>query len=167
MKPTIRHAFIAQLAWMAHPAAMTQTMELVYAPAAIPSPVPTLTEWGVLGLAGLLAVFAVMAFRKTGSKTLLTLGLAIAAALGTGQAPQVLGHVQAGPAPLAKMEFNTGGTVNLLDYWFGDEIEIQGNDTIAMQITSMPTSIDTTHKPTCTTNLVVPAGGSCWVNFYD
>lgn len=131
---------------------------IVYAPAA--TAVPTLSQWGMLLLAVLLAMAAVYMGRKPGNRLLS--GLLVVAALGMGVQGAPVGNVQAIPVPT--MANNTGGTVDLSE--LGGlliDVPVNGHPSIPMQIISVtPPSSPTTSTPTCAVGLIVQPGQTCY-----
>ena len=131
---------------------------IVYGPAA--TSVPTLSQWGMLILAVLLAMAAVYTTRKSGNRLLS--GLLAIMALGVGVQGTPVGSVQAVSVPT--MVVNTGGTIDLSE--FGPsiiDVPINGHPSIPMRIISVtPASAPTTLSPTCAAGLVVNVGQTCY-----
>ena len=132
---------------------------IVYAPAAA-TPVPTLSQWGMLILAVMLAMAAVYMGRKSGNRLLS--GLLVVAALGLGVQGAPVGNVQAIPAPT--MANSTGGTVDLSE--LGGlliDVPVNGHPSIPMQIINVtPPSSPTSSTPTCAAGLIVQPGQTCF-----
>lgn len=131
---------------------------IVYAPAA--TAVPTLSQWGMLVLAVLLAAAAVYTGRRSGSRLLS--GLLMLTAIGVGVQGTPVGSVQAIPVPT--MVVSTGGTIDLSELGGPiNNLPIQGHPSVPMQILSVtPPSDPTTSQPTCTVGLVVSPGQTCY-----
>ena len=136
---------------------------IVYAPATPASSIPTLSEWGMLILSVLMVVGAVVSLRKkAGNKTLASVALLSALVLGGFAGDKVIGSANAiTPAPV--MSNPAGGTITPF-YYDGTELPVTNTSGVAQMIVSItPTVPVSTTSPTCTTNLVVPAGGSCYI----
>ena len=136
---------------------------IVYAPATPASSIPTLSEWGMLILSVLMVVAAVVSLRKkAGNKTLASVALLSALVLGGFAGDKVIGSANAiTPAPV--MSNPAGGTITPF-YYDGTELPVTNTSGVAQMIVSItPTVPVSTTSPTCTTNLVVPAGGSCYI----
>lgn len=127
----------------------------------VQTPVPTLSEWGMIVLSVLLALVAIQTARKGGSRLLSALLAVGALATGMGVEQTMLKTAQA--TALEQMSIGSGGTVDLSGYSTGTEVPVQGHPTIPMRIISVSPSSDTTvQSPTCTVGLAVPAGGVCY-----
>lgn len=127
----------------------------------VQTPVPTLSEWGMIVLSVLLALVAIQTARKGGSRLLSALLAVGALAAGVGVEQTLLGTAQA--TALEQMSIGSGGTVDLSGYPTGTEVPVQGHPTIPMRVISVsPTSDTTVQSPTCTVGLAVPAGGVCY-----
>jgi hypothetical protein len=139
---------------------------IVYAPAtpaSTPASIPTLSEWGMLILSVLMVVAAVVSLRKkAGNKTLASVALLSALVLGGFAGDKVIGSANA--IILAPVMSNpAGGTIPPFNY-DGIELPVTNTSGVAQMIVSItPTVPVSTTSPTCTTNLVVPAGGSCYI----
>ena len=143
-------------------AATTTLWTIVYAPAT-PASIPTLSEWGMLILSVLMVVAAVVSLRKkAGNKTLASVALLSALVLGGFAGDKVIGSANA--IILAPVMSNpAGGTIPPFNY-DGIELPVTNTSGVAQMIVSItPTVPVPTTSPTCTTNLVVPAGGSCYI----
>ena len=135
---------------------------IVYAPATPASSIPTLSEWGMLILSVLMVVAAVVSLRKkAGNKTLASVALLSALVLGGFAGDKVIGSANAIVTPV--MSNPAGGTIS--NYFYdGIDFAISNTSGVAQMIVSItPTVLVPTTSPTCTTNLVVPAGGSCYI----
>lgn len=132
---------------------------IVYTPA-VEATVPTLSQWGMLILAALLAIAAIYTGRKQGNR-LLSVMLAVAA-LGLGAQGAPVGDVQASPQLF--MANNTGGTVDLSELGgLPINVPISGNPTIPMRIVSVtPASFTTLGSPTCAAGLLIAPGQTCY-----
>lgn len=130
-----------------------------YTPA-VDATVPTLSQWGMLILAVLLAIAAIYTGRKQANR-LWSVMLA-AAALGFGAQGMPVGDVQA--SPLLVMANNTGGTVDVSELGgLPINVPINGNPTIPMRIISVtPASVATAGSPTCAVGLIVAPGQTCY-----
>jgi hypothetical protein len=131
---------------------------IAYAPATS-TPVPTLSEWGLTFLAIAIAMVAVVALRrKASNKTLASIALLSALVLGAFSGDKLIGNAW---APPPAMDQPAGGTVNV-DY--SGTVGILNNSGVEQTIISItPTVAISTPSPTCAVNLVVPAGGQCYV----
>lgn len=141
--------------------AMAQAVTVTYGPDL--TAVPTLTEWGMIGTAVLLAVAAVVAIRKkTGSKTVISLVLAAAALVGAAQGHVTLLDAAAGAAPA--MTSPPGGTV--LGINEGDGlIPIENQTAVPQKILSVsPDVVRDRGTTTCKPGVIVAPGQFCNVD---
>lgn len=123
--------------------------------------IPTLSEWGMLILAGLLAVTAVFSLRKkVGSKTLLSIGVLCALGLGSVMGNKMIGQAQA--TSCEQMSNSGGGTLSC----YGSSGTITNTTSVPLQIIRIIPTSDPATPPntTCVQNLIVQAGGSCYVS---
>jgi len=141
-------------------AATVTIWTIVYAPAT-PASIPTLSEWGMLILSVLMVVAAVVSLRKkAGNKTLASVALLSALVLGGFAGDKVIGSAN---AIIIGMSNPAGGTITPFNY-DGTQVPVWNDSGVAQMIVSItPTVLVPTTSPTCTTNLVVPAGGSCYI----
>ncbi|KAB2968867.1 midcut-by-XrtH protein [Zoogloea sp.] len=158
-KPVFSRVVVAAgltLGWQA--TAWAQTIG--YAPD-LQTPVPTLSEWGMIALSILMAAVAIQTARKGGSRILSAFLAVGAISAGMGVEQTMVKTAQA--TPLEQMSIGSGGTVDLSGYPTGMEVPVQGHPTIPMRIISVSPSSDTTvQSPRCTVGLAVPAGGLCY-----
>lgn len=114
-----------------------------------------------------LAVAAFVTLRKQGSKTIASVAVVIAAALGAAGGHRVIGeaHARAG----FSMSIDGGSTIDFSSATGSGDYEVTGHGTVPMQIKSMDfTSMETTNLPKCVVGLVLPAStGVCYVKFRD
>ncbi|KAB2968865.1 midcut-by-XrtH protein [Zoogloea sp.] len=136
--------------------------QIVYAPATATA-VPTLSEWGMIGLSALMAFVAIQTARKGGSRVLSALLAVGALAVGMGGEQAVIRTAQA-IVFQESMATEAGGTISLTGYAAGNLVTIQGHPTIPMRIVSVNPASDTTtpSSPTCAVNLIVSAAGACY-----
>lgn len=157
----------------------TQGILITYTPnaAVTATSVPTLSEWGMLGLSLLLAAVALYAIRnKTGGKPLAAIILAIGLATGGYNNQKVMSIANAAlvnpdcPAALQCYMQAAGGTINAVDPGLVSDIAITNNSGVAQTVTSV-TPVDSrwdqirtpVNTPQCVAALVVPSGTSCYV----
>ena len=152
---------------------------ITYAPGGgATSPVPTLSEWGLLGLSVLLAAAALYGIRgKAGGKPLAAIALAAALAIGTYNGHQTMGQVHAVPAyttcsPLSQcyMQNAGGGTINATDPGMVVDTVVTNSSGVTQTVVSVAavdpnwdqirTPVGT---PICVAGLVVPSGTSCYI----
>lgn len=134
---------------------------IVYAPA-IATGIPTLSEWGLLILALVVGVAAVLALRKkVASKTLASVALVCALALGVVMGERVIGSASADL--LAAMTNPAGGTIPAFIY-DGTSLGIPNSSGVDQRVLNItPTVPVATTSPTCVANLVVATGNSCYI----
>jgi len=158
---TVAGFMLAALQSVVSAAPASTLWTIVYAPAT-PASIPTLSEWGMLILSVLMVVAAVVSLRKkAGNKTLASVVLLSALALGGFAGDKVIGNANA--VIFAGMSNPAGGTISNMPY-DGTDFAIPNTSGVAQMIVSItPTVPVPTASPTCTTNLVVPAGGSCYI----
>ena len=127
--------------------------------------IPTLSEWGMLILAALLAVAAVFSLRKkVGSKTLLSIAAVCALGLGSVMGNKMIGEAQAGACTTPSAMSSAGGGTITFNSCGG---AVTNTTSVPLQIISItPTSATTSppNTPTCVTNLIVPAGAACYIS---
>lgn len=141
--------------------------EIVYEPLAAATAVPTLSEWGLMAMMGLLVLVAYRVLReRLQGKPLASVVLAGVLGLGV-----VSGGYWGRPA-LAIAVYNTfqlssasGGSYTFVSP--GDEWQGTNTSAVPQRIKSM-TRLDTNYSfitptgtPECTVGLVVPVGGTC------
>jgi hypothetical protein len=147
-----------------HSVASAQATEwtIVYAPVPPSTPVPALSEWGLLILAVVMAIAAAVYLRKKGaSKTLASVALLSALVLGGFSGDKLIGNAWA-PPPIA-MNNPAGGTLSF-SYSSWMDLGIPNMSGVAQRIVSItPPSYPTPDSPTCVDGLVVPAGGQCYI----
>lgn len=133
---------------------------IIYAPADLAS-VPTLSEWGVMVLAGLIGATGIYFSRNAGNKVLSLLFCTISLVLGVGAASELVGNAQA--LPNLSMHMNGGGSVDLSGYVGSQDIPVNGNSALNMRIVSVvPASGPTSSRPTCAAGVVIAAGSRCY-----
>ncbi len=148
---------------------------ITYAPGTTAT-VPTLSEWGMIGLSILLAVVAVYTLRnKGGGKPLASVILAGALALGGFSGNSLIGEANAIPLPAGctgswacSMTNPAGGTVTTASA--GDQTEITNASGVAQTITNIAVTngsfnsfLDIFTQPPCAVGLVVQPAGKCYV----
>jgi hypothetical protein len=134
---------------------------IVYAPTPPSTPVPTLSEWGLLILAVVMAMAAAVYLRKKGaSKTLASVAFLSALVLGGFSGDKLIGNARALPTPA--MTNPAGGT---LSFGYTGQLAIPNISGVSQTIVSItPTVLVATPGPTCVVGLVVPAGGQCYIS---
>jgi hypothetical protein len=133
---------------------------IVYAPVPPSTPVPTLSELGLLILALVMAMAAAVYLRKKGaSKTLASVAFLSALVLGGFSGDKLIGNARALPTPA--MTNPAGGT---LSFGYTGQLAIPNVSGVSQTIISItPIALPTT-SPTCVVGLVVPAGGQCYIS---
>ena len=154
---------------------ITTAWTISYAPVT-PASVPTLSEWGLLVLALVMAVGTAWSLhKKAGRGTTAVLALATALVLGTVTGQDVVGRAEALPLPAPTLSLAGGGTTEPFSYWASvnpdQGLAITNTSGVPQRITaitltvnSLPATPDApTNSPQCTVGLVLPAGQSCYV----
>ena len=134
-----------------------------YAPLASSS-VPTLGEWGALGLSALVAIAAFRALRKKqGSRVVMSLALTAAGLLAAAQGSGVLGNAAAMIA--FEMDNPAGGSV-ALPLGLGVR-PVQNTSGVPLRVLSVtPDTSRDDPATTCTVGLVLAPGASCNVQTF-
>lgn len=124
--------------------------------------VPTLSQWGMIVMAMLLAMAALIAVHKNAkSKTVLSVSLGAAALLGAGLGHQVIGDAWSLPSP--SMNTATGGTVSLPSNI--GVIPVQNTTLVPLKIIGVtPADAQNSSTTTCDPGVIVAPGGSCDVD---
>jgi len=144
------------------------TTTITYAPAAAaasPAGVPTLSEWGLIVLAGVMALAAFRAMRKGGAARLFSV-LAFGAAAVMGAA-QFATPTQA--APFLAFDQASGGVIS----WPGiGEIPIENTTGVAQKITAISYVGGVTRRPPvgtpeCVVGLSVNPGAICYIRVFN
>ncbi len=155
-----------------------QGIAVTYLPAATATTaIPTLSEWGLIGLSLLLAVVAVYALRAgKGAKPLAAVMLASSLALGAIGSGNLVGEAQAAgvtnascpvDGQLCYMTVASGGTVTVETV--NSDVAVINNTGVAQTITGVVelTSWDhiypTVLTPQCTVSLVLQPGATCYI----
>ena len=143
---------------LADPAPTSWTIQ--YAPIGT---IPTLSEWGMLILSGLLVVAAVYSLRKkVGSKALLSIAALCAIGLGSVLGNRIIGEAQAYTCVAQSMSSESGGTLS----FDADCGAVTNTTLVPLQIISIsPTSGSTLPDTACIQNLIVQAGHACYVSY--
>ena len=156
-------ALAALLVFSAGAQVPTGTTTITYAPAAAaaaPAGIPTLSEWGLIILAGVMAFAAFKAMRKGAAGRMFSiLAFAAAGAIGTAQfaAPTRA-------APGTAFSEASGGVV----IWTGvGEISIQNTSGVSQKITAINYSGGATPQtpvgtPQCSVGLTLAPGATCY-----
>ena len=151
-------------------------IEIGYAPGSA-VPIPTLSQWAMLGLTLLVAVAAVYTLRhKVGGKPLASIILGLALALGGVQGNNLVGQAKAivltPDCPVVGTEClminAAGGTVNVFALY--SDVKVTNVSGVAQTIISitaiMPWDVIGTPEatPQCVVGLTLPPGASCYVH---
>lgn len=160
-------AVMAALA-VGHSVAMAQAVDIVvtYGPAGVAS-VPTLSEWGMIIMAIMLAVAAVYAMRKNAnSKTIMSIGLAALAMAGAAGGNNILNEAWSVNAPAPEMTAPNGGSVNI-QMGFG-VVPVKNVTQVPLKIIGVtPNFVQNAAQTTCKPGVIVTPGGTCDVFAVD
>lgn len=144
--------------------ALAQVPDVVVSYAPVAASVPTLGEWGALGLSALVAFAAIRALRnKQGSRAVMSLALAAAGLLAAAQGSGFLGNAAA--MILFEMNSPAGGTVQL-PVGYGVR-PVENTSGVPLRVLSVtPDNSRDDPATTCTAGLIVPPGASCNVQTF-
>ena len=147
----------------AQTAAMAQVV-VTYGPVDVAS-VPTLSQWGMIIMAVILAVVAAIAMRKNaGSKTILSFALSATALFGASMGNQIIKSAQSLPPP--SMDTPTGGTVNLPTNV--GVIPVANTTQVPLKVIGVtPAEAQNSPSTTCDPGVIVAPGASCNVDTGD
>jgi len=145
--------------------AAAQPADIVVSYAPLATSVPTLGEWGALGLSALVAFAALRALRnKQGSRVVMGLALAAAGLFAATQGSGLVGNASA--LMLFEMDNPAGGTVQLpIGYGVRPVTNTSGVPLRVLSVT--PDSSRDDPATTCQANTVLPPGASCNVQTFE
>lgn len=145
--------------------ALAQASNVVVSYAPLASSVPTLGEWGALGLSALVALAALRALRKKqGSRVVMGLTLAAAGLFAAGQGAGLVGNAVASIA--FEMNNPAGGTVQLpIGYGVRPVTNTSGVPLRVLSVTPDMSRDDP--ATTCQAGTVLPPGASCNVQTFE
>lgn len=146
---------------MTQTVSMAQSVTITYGPDV--ASVPTLSEWGMIIMAVVLAGFAAYAMRKNAnSKTIVSLMLGAIGLLGAGLGHQVIHSTWALPAP--QMTNPAGGVTTAIPLGIGN-VSVQNTTNVPLRvITVSDPSVENAVGTTCKSGVVVPPSASCILN---
>jgi len=164
---TLLPALGAAVLWLTHTTASAQQgpfWVITYIGQQTVQSVPTLSEWGMISMSVILAVFAAYFLRKKGvGKPLASIVLLGGLALGGMFGNSVISNAHA--AFEAQMTLLGGGIVSIEFSGDGDEIPVHNVTSAPQTITAMnrQSGTPTQGGTTCAVGVTVPAGGFCYV----
>lgn len=162
IKQTRNAAMMAALA-VGHSVAMAQPVDIfvTYGPAGVAS-VPTLSEWGMIIMAIMLAGAAVYAMRKNAnSKSIMSIGLAALAMAGAAGGNNILN--EAWSISASEMTAPTGGSISVPVT--GGVVPVTNATQVPLKIISVtPNSVQNAAQTTCMPGVIVTPGGTCNVD---
>ena len=153
---------------------ITTAWTISYAPVT-PASVPTLSEWGLLVLALVMAVGTAWSlYKKAGRGTTAVLALMTALMLGAIGDHDVIRRAEA-TSPHPTLSLAGGGTTEPFSYWASvnpdQGLAITNTSGVPQRITAITLTVNSVpatpsvpaNTPQCTVGLVLPAGQSCYV----
>jgi IPTL-CTERM motif len=140
------------------------TAQVVYGPVSVAS-VPTLSEWGMIIMAVVLAGAAVFAMRKgAGSKAVMSLALAALGMAGVSQGHKIMDDAFAVIEIEIQMTNPAGGVTGPLPQNVGD-IPVRNTTPVPLQIISVtPLSAQNSEVAPCRPGVIVPPNAVCYVS---
>ncbi|MBA4741115.1 MAG: midcut-by-XrtH protein [Azoarcus sp.] len=141
--------------------AAAQEVTITYGPIE-PTAVPTLSQWGMIGMSVLIALAAYATLRRTGgARFLLALGVCAAGLLGA-EGYRIVGTARAVPAPV--MDQPQGGTLVFPAPSFSS-MPVENTTSVPLQILSIsPDLYAQAPGTTCDPGVIVAPGGTCDVS---